>query len=439
MRASHFPFREATVTALVGCALLRAATQDITFKREQAEIIVDQVADDVAKHYYDPKLHGVDWSAKLRETKKKIENATSGNLAFANIAAMIDSLDDSQTFFIPPLRSFSFDYGWRIQAIGERCFVTHVRPQTDAATKVHPGDEVLAVSDYKPARTNIYRIGYVLNVLRPQSKLEATVRSVSGEIRRIEMAPKIFPGQLIRPTVGDMRMIAELEHKRDRPRVVSLDGDVAVARIPTFRLEESDVGKLVDDVRKHKSVIVDMRGASGGTDESVRLLTSAFFDHEVKIADAVTRRGVKPVLAKPSRRNFSGKMILLVDSWSRSEAEIFARVVQLEKRGLILGDRTLGMVMEAEVYDHASGGTIFGVSVSSADLIMSDGTSLEHVGVIPDEIVLPTVDDIANNRDPVLAHAAEIAGANLSSKDAAQLFPYQWEVPYSLVGVGNWF
>ena len=434
MSASHYPFREVLVIALIGYALLCASAQDITFKREQAETMVNQVADDIAKHYYDPKLHGVDWDAKLREAKKKIENSTSSNLAFANIAAMTDSLDDSHTYFIPPKRSFSFDYGWRIQAIGEQCLVTHVRPQTDAATKVHSGDEVLAINDYKPTRANIYRIGYVLNVLRPQSKIQVTVRSEEGEVRQFEIVPKIFEGQLVTPTVGERRMVGELEYKRMRPRVVSLDDSVLVVRIPTFWFDKIEVDKLVAKARKHKSVILDLRGNFGGATEAVGLLVSGFFDHDVKIGDLVTRKSTKPMLAKPDRHNFTGGLTVLVDSWSLSAAEMFARVIQLEKRGVILGDRTRGMVMGAEVYDHLSAGTVFGVSVTVADVIMSDGRSLEHVGVIPDEVILPTANDIANGRDPVLAHAAEIVGAKLSSKDAAQLFPFEWQQPYSFAG-----
>jgi carboxyl-terminal processing protease len=434
MCAPLFLTRIAIVTAFVGVVLLDADAQDVTFKREQAEIMAKEVAADVAKHYYDPKLHGVDWDAQLRETEKKIGNATSGNLAFANIAAMLDSLDDSHTFFIPPPRSFSMDYGWRLQTIGERCLVTHVRPQTDAATKVHPGDEVLAVNDYKPTRANIYRIGYVLNVLRPQSKIKVTVQSTASGVQSFEIVPRVFQGQLGSPTIGDMRMAGELEYKRLRLRVVSLNDDVLVARIPTFWFDQLEVDKLVTEARKHKSVILDLRGNRGGSEESLRLLASGFFDHDVRIADAVTRTGTKVIVAKPDRRNFSGRLTVLVDSWSLSAAEIFARIVQIEKRGLVLGDRTLGMVMGAQLYGHAAVATVFGVSVTMQDLIMSDGKSLEHVGVIPDEIVLPTADDLANERDPVLAHAAEIAGAKLSPKDAAQLFPFQWQTPYSFAG-----
>jgi len=43
---------------------------------------------------------------------------------------------------------------------------------------------------------------------------------------------------------------------------------------------------------------------------------------------------------------------------------------------------------------------VFGASVTEADLIMSDGKSLEKTGVTPDEIILPTPSQLAGGRIP---------------------------------------
>jgi C-terminal processing protease CtpA/Prc len=57
---------------------------------------------------------------------------------------------------------------------------------------------------------------------------------------------------------------------------------------------------------------------------------------------------------------------------------------------------------------------------------MADGKSLEGTGVTPDETVLPTAEDIAAGRDPVLAYAAKLAGLEIDPVKAGKLFPFEW-------------
>lgn len=68
----------------------------------------------------------------------------------------------------------------------------------------------------------------------------------------------------------------------------------------------------------------------------------------------------------------------------------------------------------------------YGFSITIADVIMSDGKTLEKVGVTPDELVLPTPADLAAGRDPVLVHAAQLAGLKLDPIEAGKMFPFKW-------------
>jgi C-terminal processing protease CtpA/Prc len=120
---------------------------------------------------------------------------------------------------------------------------------------------------------------------------------------------------------------------------------------------------------------------------------------------------------------------VLVDSESGSAAEVLARVIQLEKRGTVIGDQTSGAVMRGKYHGHELGVdviTYYGAIITDADLLMTDGKSLEGTGVIPDEVRLPTAMDMAGKSDPVLAHATSLVGLKLGPEKAGLLFPVQW-------------
>jgi hypothetical protein len=57
---------------------------------------------------------------------------------------------------------------------------------------------------------------------------------------------------------------------------------------------------------------------------------------------------------------------------------------------------------------------------------MSDGTSLEHNGVVPDVGMIPTAKALATNQDPVLSRAVALVGGSLDPKQAGALFPREW-------------
>jgi carboxyl-terminal processing protease len=186
----------------------------------------------------------------------------------------------------------------------------------------------------------------------------------------------------------------------------------------------------MDKALKYPALVVDLRGNPGGSVETLKSFVGGVFAKEVKIADRVGRKESKPEVAKPGHHPFPGKIAVLVDARSASAAELFARIMQIEKRGVIVGDHTSGSVMESERFSERMGEaprvTFYGVSITEWDLVMADGKSLEHTGVTPDEIVLPSATDLASGRDPVLTRAAELLGVKVSPEEAGKLFPYEW-------------
>jgi len=69
------------------------------FERDEVMQMLNTISDDVRKHYYDPKLHGIDWSANVKNFQQRIDNAASLNRGLSEVAAALDVLNDSHTFF----------------------------------------------------------------------------------------------------------------------------------------------------------------------------------------------------------------------------------------------------------------------------------------------------------------------------------------------------
>ncbi|HYL97372.1 MAG TPA: S41 family peptidase [Blastocatellia bacterium] len=118
--------------------------------------------------------------------------------------------------------------------------------------------------------------------------------------------------------------------------------------MPEFDLFNQGVDDMFGKAAKYETLILDLRGNPGGSVETLSRMVGYLFDHDVKIAELKGRKDSKPMMAKPHSHGFSGKLIVLIDSQSASAAEVLARLVQLEKRGTVLGDRSAGAVMQAE-------------------------------------------------------------------------------------------
>ncbi len=401
--------------------------------------MLDQVKSDIKSNYYDPKFHGVDTEATFKAGAEKIKSAQSNGQIMGVIAQTVMSLNDSHTFFIPPQRQANTDYGLDLQAIGDDVFVTKVKEKSDAAAKgLKVGDMVHLVDGYQPVRANLWTLIYLYYTLRPQPGMHLAVSSPGEQPRELDILAKVTDRKRIDLTsyVDYMDLVREgqnEEGKRKKShRLQELD-DLLIWKMPEFDLSPDEVDSLMDKARAHKKLILDLRGNPGGYELTLLRMIGNLFDHDLNIGEIQRRKETKPFIAKTrGDKGFKGQLIVLVDSISASSAEILARVVQLEKRGTVIGDRTSGAVMRSRVYEHEVGLTtaaFFAMSVTDADVRMSDGQTLEKTGVTPDEVKLPTGADLSAKSDPVLSYAAKQAGITIGADKAGSMFAPLKEKP----------
>jgi carboxyl-terminal processing protease len=434
-RKTIFP----TIAALLACLLLAApAAQAQRLTSDDQGLLKDMLHDaysNIKKHYYDPKLHGVDWDGRFKYYQSEIAKSTNWGQGFGIMAELIDELKDSHTRFYPPRRAARIETGFRYSLVGDRAFITQVRPDTDAASKLHVGDEIVRLEALRVDRASIDNVHYYIDMLSPRTSYSVHFRSPAGDESTVLVNSIIKNDKRTidyssgHDLVDDIR---RAQDENDTQRSIYLeDGDMTIWKMRGFYHSIDQIEKIIGMAHKHPTLILDLRGNHGGAVETLQLVIGSLFDHEIKIADRVgrTAKDSKPLKSLPHGKPFTGKLIVLVDSESASCSELLARVVQLEHRGTVIGDKTAGAVMESADYDASQGGDSkigYDFQITSANLLMADGKSLENVGVTPDELMLPTADDLAAGRDPVLSHAADLGGLKLDPVEAGKMFPYPW-------------
>jgi C-terminal processing protease CtpA/Prc len=414
-----------------------AASASITpLELQRAHLMLRQAHDELRKNYYDPAFHGVDIDKTYQQFDARLDASKSISETYRVIAAYLLNLHDSHVFFLPPTRQNRATPGFYMQMIGDKCLITRVQPGTDAANKLHVGDQVLALDGYKVTRDHFAEEQYFIQVLSPAPSETLDLVSPTGVQRKETVAEKLVMGKAILDLTDESNnadywaLVREEEEGLylSRSRYFEL-GDTLVWNMPEFNVDPMDLEKIFSKASKKKNLILDLRGNPGGYEEYLRNDLGHFFDHAVKIGDVSGRAINKPLMTKPRGPQFNGNLIVLIDHNSASSAELFAKVIQLEHRGKVIGDHSAGAVMQAREFTEETGTdykVYYDFSITSASIVMTDGKSLENVGVTPDELVLPTADDLAAGRDPVLARAAELVGEKLDPVEAGRHFPYEW-------------
>ena len=404
-----------------------------TRSRARAKVMLKDVHDAIKDTYYDPTFHGVDIDARFKETESKLETAQSLGHAMALIAQFALDLGDSHTYFVPPMRAESYDYGWQMQMIGDDCFVTAVKPGSDAEAKgLKPGDRLLRIDVFLPKRGELWKVQYLYYMLSPRTSLKVVVQSPGAAPRELELLSKVTRGQKLVDlrTIDFGSLLGDAAREANARNKVSRLNDIAIWKLPSFAFDPDGVDALVDDVVKGtSSLVLDLRGNGGGMIATLQQIAGRLFDHEVKLGDVKARKSTKPLVVKPRKTPFTGRMVVLVDSDSGSASELLARILQIEKRAIVIGDQTAGTVMLSAHHPMSMGldtMIFYGASITRAELIMPDGKSLEKVGVTPDERLLPAAEDLAAARDPVLARAVAVLGGTLDPYAAGKLFPVEW-------------
>lgn len=259
----------------------------------------------------------------------------------------------------------------------------------------------------------------------------------NDEARRRDIAYFFTRGDCGDATVGIRRQDSELKLTVKRTAPSNVDRAKHDLPGPTFRLLSNDVAYLklssvkvadcphyVEQAAGTKGLIIDIRNYP--SEFVVFALGSLLVSGETAFARA-TRGDLSnpgafyweaPDLIPPEKPHYSGKVIVLVDESSMSQAEFTAMAFRAAG-AMVVGSTTSGADGNVSHFELPGG---LPTMISGLGVFYPDRKPTQRIGIIPDVTVRPTITGIRAGRDEVLEQALrEILGDKVPSEDVEKM------------------
>jgi len=188
-----------------------------------------------------------------------------------------------------------------------------------------------------------------------------------------------------------------------------LDGNIGY--ITLANIKEEDIPEIKNSFTDTKGIIIDIRNYPSAF---VPYALGSYFMSESTTFVKLTKGHVdnpgeftfKDNLELPKRgETYKGKLVVLVNENSQSQAEFTAMAFRAAKNSTIIGNTTTGADGNVSVISLPGG---MSTLISGIGVYYPDGTETQRVGIVPDIIVKPTIEGIKKGTDEVLEKAIEI-------------------------------
>lgn len=212
-------------------------------------------------------------------------------------------------------------------------------------------------------------------------------------------------------------------HDLPGPTFQLLSPQVAYLKLSSVKVDEA--AHYIQQAAGTKGLIIDIRNyPSEFVVYALGALLASKQTPFVRFAKADLRNPgafywAPPATLFPENPHYAGKLIVLVDNRTQSQAE-FTTMAFRAAGATVVGSTTAGA--DGDVSNVPLPGELRAY-ISGTGIFYPDKTPTQRVGIVPDVIVNPTITDIADGVDPVLEKAISlIVGPNVSAYEIRKMY-----------------
>jgi C-terminal processing protease CtpA/Prc len=182
-----------------------------------------------------------------------------------------------------------------------------------------------------------------------------------------------------------------------------LSKDVAYLKLSSVKI--ADVDHYLEAASKTEGLIIDIRNYPSeftvfalGSHLIVEPTPFALFTNG-DLSNPGAFHWTSAMMLPVAEPHYTGKVIILVDEDSQSQAEYTAMAFRASPRGFVVGSTTAGA--DGNVSAFALPGGLH-TMISGIGVFYPDKRPTQRVGIVPDRVVNPTMEGIRAGRDEVL-------------------------------------
>ncbi len=197
-----------------------------------------------------------------------------------------------------------------------------------------------------------------------------------------------------------------------------LENDILYMRFNYF------VPNLMSEIRtsieqaagQANGIIFDLRSNLGGLTVMATGISGLLVDKPTNLGKLILKNGYMTYQGYPQRIRFSGPVAILIDGASASTSEMFAAGLQEAGRARVFGEPSLGQSLPS-LYKKLPSGDVFQYAVG--DYLTPEGYRIEKNGVVPDEPLIPSFEQLERGVDLPMSEAVDWIDQQWMGKDDA--------------------
>jgi carboxyl-terminal processing protease len=316
-----------------------------------ASAVVEEVKEYLRRHYVDPLPPEKLEKASIEEILAQLQDPYTEYLSPKEYKEFLDSL-----------RGDFSGVGLRLEKLGD--YIVVVAPIAGSPAEragIRPGDRILAADGQSLVGTPV----------------EKAVALIRGE-----------PGSSVVLTIWrENQGVINIRLVRERLHVPSAYWKLFPEGIGYLRLDDfgTSAGEEVRQALevlgpRSKGLILDLRGNPGGLLDSA-VEVAGYFVPSGPVAQVIERDQKPELLNTTGRTRLNLPVVVLVDRFTASAAEIVAGAIQDYRTGLLVGERTFGKGSVQSVFELENGGAL---KLSVARYRTALGREVDKKGIEPD-------------------------------------------------------